>query len=62
MLQFVWDMIKYPFDADVKHNRFQQFLDLLFKDYPAFLWGKVHWRKIVAFPLLVAIQILKTRK
>ncbi|MBP7062209.1 hypothetical protein KA037_06400 [Patescibacteria group bacterium] len=55
-------MIKYPFDADVKHNRFQQFLDLLFKDYPAFLWGKMHWRKVVAFPLLVAIQILKTRK
>lgn len=62
MIQFVWDMIRYPFDGDVKNNRFHQFLDLLFKDYPAFLWSKVHRRKIVAFPLLVAIQILKTRK
>lgn len=61
MLQFIWDFIKYPFDKNKEKNKFSKFLKLILKDYPAFLWIKPNWQRIVVFPILSIAKIFQSK-
>ncbi|HPC34753.1 MAG TPA: hypothetical protein PLP73_03735 [Candidatus Absconditabacterales bacterium] len=62
MFQFIWDFVRYPFDQDKEKNKFSKFLNLLLKDYPAFLWSKPTWQRIVVSPLLFIAKIFQKKK
>ena len=62
MFRFLRDLIIYPFDPHKETNKFANFLKMLFKDYPAFLWIKPNFRKIIAFPFLMLFYIFKNKK
>jgi len=62
MFRFLRDLIIYPFDAHKEANKFADFLKMVFKDYPAFLWVKPSFRKILAFPCMMLFYIFKTKK
>jgi hypothetical protein len=59
MIKFLKDFILYPIKSKDPNNKFGQFLDILFKKYPAFLWIKPSWRKILAFPFIIIHSIFK---
>jgi len=59
MLKFLLDFIKYPFEPKNKDNKFFEFMNTIFKDYPAFLWVKPTWQRIVSAPLLFLAKIFK---
>ena len=59
MLKFLLDFIKYPFEPKNKDNKFFAFMNTIFKDYPAFLWVKPTWQRIVSAPLLFLAKIFK---
>ena len=62
MFRFFWDFIRYPFDTNKKYNKFAQFLDMLLKQYPALLWIRPNFKKILALPFLIIYYILKSEK
>jgi hypothetical protein len=59
MFKFIRDFIKYPFDMYKDQNKFSNFLKLILKDYPAFLWGNPTWQKIVVLPFLTISKIFE---
>ncbi len=58
MLRFLKDMIIFPFDKDKNNNAFWRFLQLAFKDYPAFLRLQPNIKKFLAFPFILLLEIL----
>ncbi|MFA7298309.1 MAG: hypothetical protein WC010_01560 [Candidatus Absconditabacterales bacterium] len=61
MFRFLRDLIIYPFDSHKETNKFASFLKMIFKDYPAFLWIKPNFRKIIAFPFLMLFYVFKNK-
>jgi hypothetical protein len=61
MFKFIRDFIKYPFDSNKETNKFSNFLKLILKDYPAFLWFKPTWQRVVVLPLLAISKIFQKR-
>jgi len=61
MLSFLRDFIRYPFDTQNEKNKFSRFLKMLLKDYPAFLWVKPTWQRIVSAPLLFLAKIFQKK-
>jgi hypothetical protein len=61
MLRFIFDLLIYPFDKDKENNKFSKFLTMLFKDYPAFLWIKPNFKKIILLPFLVLFHFFKRK-
>ena len=59
MFKFILDFIKYPFEPKNKNNKFFKFMNTVFKDYPAFLWVKPTWQRIVSAPLLFLAKIFQ---
>jgi len=59
MFKFIRDFIRYPFDSNKEANKFSNFLKLILKDYPAFLWVKPTWQRIVVFPFLAIAKIFQ---
>ena len=59
MFKFILDFIKYPFEPKNKDNKFFKFMNTIFKDYPAFLWVKPTWQRIVSAPLLFLAKIFQ---
>ena len=59
MIKFIVDFFKYPFDSKKENNKFSKFLDTIMKDYPAFLWTKPTWQRIVAAPFLFLAKIFQ---
>lgn len=59
MLKFLKDFILYPVNYKDPNNKFGQFLDVIFKKYPAFFWIKPNRRKILAFPFVIIHTIFK---
>jgi hypothetical protein len=47
------DFLRYAAHSDKRNNRWEQVMHFVFKDYPAFLWGKPSLRRIVVFPFLL---------
>ncbi len=62
MLTFLKDIVTYPFNPNNKENKFHQILQLIFKDYPAFLRTNPWWRRAVVFPFLVLAKIFEKKK
>ena len=62
MFRFLRDFIIYPFDPHKETNKFAHFLKMIFKDYPAFLWIKPNFRKIIASPFVILFYIFKSKK
>lgn len=62
MRAFIKDMIIYPFASDKVNNRFSQFLTTIFKDYPAFLWTKPTWKKVLVLPFLLVYELFRTSR
>lgn len=62
MFSFLKDFITYPFDENKETNKFWKFLQLLFKDYPAFLRTRPSWRRAVAFPFIALAKIFEKKK
>mgnify|MGYP000135305209 len=60
MLDFLLDMLRYPFDAS-ESNKFHQFLTTIFKDYPAFFWSQPSRKKVLVFPFLIIYAIFKKK-
>jgi hypothetical protein len=61
MFRFLWDFIKYPFDTNKEQNKFSNFLKLILKDYPAFLWIKPTWQRILVAPFLFLARIFQRK-
>ncbi len=61
MFQFIRDFVRYPFDKNQEKNKFSKFLKLIFKDYPAFLWLKPTWQRIVVLPILSVAKIFQSK-
>jgi len=59
MFKFIRDFIRYPFDNNKEENKFSNFLRLILKDYPAFLWLKPTWQRIVVLPLLTLAKVFQ---
>lgn len=59
MLKFLKDFVLYPFTNKDPNNKFGQFLDVVFKKYPAFLRIKPSRRKILTFPFVIIHSIFK---
>jgi hypothetical protein len=59
MFKFILDFLKYPFEPKNKNNKFFKFMNTVFKDYPAFLWIKPTWQRIVSAPLLFLAKIFQ---
>ena len=59
MLKFLLDFIKYPFESKNINNKFFKFMNTVFKDYPAFLWVKPTWQRVVVAPLLFLAKIFQ---
>ena len=59
MLKFLKDFILYPLKDKDPNNKFGQFLDIIFKKYPAFFRIKPSRRKILAFPFVILHAIFK---
>ncbi|HKL44556.1 MAG TPA: hypothetical protein VJ892_04765 [Candidatus Absconditabacterales bacterium] len=59
MFRFIRDFIRYPFDKYKEKNKFSKFLKLILKDYPAFLWLKPTWQRIVVLPILSLAKIFQ---
>jgi hypothetical protein len=62
MFQFLIDFIKYPFDSNNKENKFSKFLKTVLKDYPAFLWVKPTWQRVVSAPLLFLAKLFQKKQ
>jgi len=61
MIKFIVDFLKYPFDSKEENNKFSRFLTTILKDYPAFLWVKPTWQRIVVAPLLFLAKIFQKK-
>jgi len=61
MIKFIIDFFKYPFDSKKENNKFSKFLTIILKDYPAFLWVKPTWQRIVVAPLLFLAKIFQKK-
>ena len=61
MFQFIRDFIRYPFDKNQEKNKFSNFLKLILKDYPAFLWLKPTWQRIIVLPILGVAKIFQSK-
>lgn len=59
MFKFILDFLKYPFEPKNKNNKFFKFMNTIFKDYPAFLWVKPTWQRIVSAPLLFLAKVFQ---
>lgn len=59
MFKFILDFLKYPFEPKNKNNKFFKFMNTVFKDYPAFLWIKPTWQRIVSALLLFLAKIFQ---
>lgn len=59
MFKFILDFIKYPFEPKNKNNKFFKFMNTVFKDYPAFLWVKPTWQRVISAPLLFLAKIFQ---
>ncbi len=59
MIKFIIDFVKYPFDKNKENNKFQSFLNFLFKDYPAFLWERPNIWRVLVLPFLIISKIFK---
>jgi len=59
MLKFLLDFIKYPFESRNTNNKFFKFMNTILKDYPAFLWVKPTWQRVVSAPLLFLAKIFQ---
>ncbi|AHB41381.1 hypothetical protein P148_SR1C00001G0590 [candidate division SR1 bacterium RAAC1_SR1_1] len=62
MFRFLWDFLKYPFDAHKEINKFSLFLEMLLKQYPAVFWIRPTFKKILALPLLIIYFVFRTKK
>lgn len=62
MFKFIRDFIKYPFDANNDQNKFSNFLKLILKDYPAFLWVNPTWQRMVVLPFLALSKVFQKDK
>ena len=61
MFTFLKDMIVYPFDKNQENNKFSKFLQLIFKDYPAFLRNKFQIKRIILLPFLTLYSIFSKK-
>jgi hypothetical protein len=61
MLNFLKDLIIFPFDNDKENNKFSNFLQLILKDYPAFLRNKVEFKRIVLLPFLALYNVFSKK-
>jgi hypothetical protein len=59
MFKFILDFFKYPFEPKNKNNKFFKFMNTVFKNYPAFLWVKPTWQRVVSAPLLFLAKIFQ---
>ena len=62
MFRFLWDFVRYPFDVHKENNKFSNFLDMLFKQYPAVFWVRPTIKKLLALPMLIVYFVFKTQK
>lgn len=53
MIKFFVGIITFPFESSNPDNRFRQFLQFVFKDYPVYFWVKPSLWKALVFPFLV---------
>lgn len=58
---FLKDMVKFPFVGKMESNKFAQFLRLVFKDYPAFLWQQPSFKKVLVLPFLLVYAMFKKK-
>jgi len=61
MFVFIKDFLIYPFDKNKEKNKFSQFMKMLFRDYPAFLWIKPNLKKVILLPFLALYHIFKKK-
>lgn len=61
MLTFLKDLFLFPFDKDKENNKFSKFLQLILKDYPAFLRNKVEFKRIALLPFLALYNIFSKK-
>lgn len=57
MIKFLIDLVRFPAEIGLKTNRFQQLLDFVLIDYPAYLRSKPSIGRIVLFPFLLVLVI-----
>lgn len=58
MFQFLFDIIRYPWQHNNPDNRLFQVFQFLFKEYPAFLWTKPQLKKVIILPFIIISKII----
>lgn len=58
-MDFLLDLLKFPFEASNQNNKFVRFLNFMFRDFPAYLWSKPSIWRLLMLPMLLIYKIFK---